>query len=706
MTENDILEIVIPVVITAIAALYLPKGRLRFGFIFLGMSCTIGLSMYQRPSLAVQLSSFRPDDATTNKNPEYASSRACKSCHPSQYKTWFKSYHRTMTQPASKAAILAPFDGRVLKEGHRSYRVFQHDGGFYVDMPAFGTLGTTQADRIIQPVVMTTGSHHMQAYWIPVPWFGERTSVESRAAFNGLCGSCHGADGLGGAVISIVDADLDREHVRSALATTDHLTLERDNPKYQLAVQYALANQYTGRLAQFPFVYLVKAKRWAHEDHTFMQPPETDQHREPYGDRWSKGCDQCHSVKPSFAWKPGEERHGDAAVAELGIACEACHGPGQKHIMLHQNPVTRYSRHLGWKAEDDIVNPGTMDHKTGSHVCAQCHAELVIKDGVKDFKPGQPMSAFAHVLEYLPDAPPQWLANAMHGEPNLLSDAFWRDGTMRIAGRDFNGLVKTGCFTEGTMSCMTCHTMHGDDPNDQLKAKARGNAVCAECHPKETEAGSAHTHHGPDSSGSLCYNCHMPHTTVGLLGLIRAHRVDSPSAAQSAWTGRPNACSLCHLDQTLEQTAKHLSEWYGQKPLPKSTTDLGSAASVAWLLRGDAVQRAAAAWHMGWAPAQEASGTDWQARYLIELLDDPYSAVRYIAGKALNSLPGFRDFNYDYTLGEESYSNARERALQIWSKRPPPKDNPALWFTTGKVDEEKISVLKSRRDNSPVRVNE
>ena len=282
MTETTLLEVAVPIAVATVAALCLPRGPLRPVCIALGLVTAVGLSMYQTPSMAVQLSAFRPDDATQAAAAEYTSSKACKSCHPSQYATWYRSYHRTMTQPASETAILAPFDGRILKEGKRSYRVFRHEGSFYVDMPAFGTLGTTQSDRIIQPVVMTTGSHHMQAYWIPVPWFGERTSVEARSAFNQMCSTCHGSDGLGGAVISIVDADLDREHVRSAMGTSDHMTLDRENPSYQLAVQYALANQYTGRLAQFPFVYLAKVKRWAHEDHTFMQPPEEDQHREPW----------------------------------------------------------------------------------------------------------------------------------------------------------------------------------------------------------------------------------------------------------------------------------------------------------------------------------------------------------------------------------------------------------------------------------------
>ena len=196
---------------------------------------------------------------------------------------------------------------------------------------------------------------------------------------------------------------------------------------------YAKAIQYTGRLAQFPFVYLIKEDRWAHEDHTFLQAPDPLDEGEPYGDRWSDGCDQCHSVRPSFTWVPGE-RVGNADIVELGIACEACHGPGKAHIAKHQAPLSRYSGHLSDEAVDDIVNPSKLDHRRASHVCAQCHAELVIADESEPFLPGHRLEGFGHVVQYLPESPPRWLSEHLVEEPSLLNDAFWRDGTMRVAG--------------------------------------------------------------------------------------------------------------------------------------------------------------------------------------------------------------------------------------------------------------------------------
>ena len=55
----------------------------------------------------------------------YATSDACRACHPSEYASWHRSYHRTMTQAASAATVRAPFAGETLVSGDdgRSYHL-------------------------------------------------------------------------------------------------------------------------------------------------------------------------------------------------------------------------------------------------------------------------------------------------------------------------------------------------------------------------------------------------------------------------------------------------------------------------------------------------------------------------------------------------------------------------------------------------------
>jgi len=153
---------------------------------------------------------------------------------------------------------------------------------------------------------------------------------------------------------------------------------------------------------------------------------------------------------------------------------------------------------------------------------------------------------------------------------------------------------------------------------------------------------SAHTRHRAGSSGSSCYNCHMPYTTYGLLKTIRSHQISSPSVQATLETGRPNACNLCHLDKTLGWTAQYLDTWYGLTPPALGADEQSVAASLLWLLKGDAGQRAIVAQSMGWPAAQQASGTGWLTPYLALTAKDSYDAVRYIAARSQRTLPPFR----------------------------------------------------------------
>src|SRR6185503_18883708 len=39
----------------------------------------------------------------------YAAASQCRACHPSQYESWYGSFHRTMTQVATPRSVLAEF---------------------------------------------------------------------------------------------------------------------------------------------------------------------------------------------------------------------------------------------------------------------------------------------------------------------------------------------------------------------------------------------------------------------------------------------------------------------------------------------------------------------------------------------------------------------------------------------------------------------
>ena len=147
---------------------------------------------------------------------------------------------------------------------------------------------------------------------------------------------------------------------------------------------------------------------------------------------------------------------------------------------------------------------------------------------------------------------------------------------------------------------------------------------------------------------------------------MRSHRIDNPSVQVSVESGRPNACNLCHLDQTLEWSSRYLNEWYGQPLVELDEDERSIAASILWTLKGDAAQRTILARHLRWDAAREASGGTWMAVYLAQLLTDSYSATRQVAYRSIVELPGFEAFEYDFLASRSELEEKATEATERW----------------------------------------
>jgi hypothetical protein len=338
------------------------------------------------------------------------------------------------------------------------------------------------------------------------------------------------------------------------------------------------------------------------------------------------------------------------------------------------------------------LKPTRVSARLASQVCGQCHATSLQYDraGVQPhaspappYRPGRDLDHTHFVLQPTKNIDSPLMQTILASDPAALRDSFWSDGMVRVSGREYNGLIDSPCFKNArdeqrTMSCFSCHTMHktAEDPRSveewagtrQVSAGMSGDEACLQCHPARRADLTAHTKHQAGSAGSSCYNCHMPYTSYGLLRALRSHQISSPTAAASAETGRPNACNGCHLDKTLAWTAEYLEKWYGTPSPPLGPDDRTIPASMLWLLRGDAGQRALVAWSMGWQPAQHASATDWMAPSLSVLMNDPYEAVRFIAYRSLRSLPGFAEFSYDFTGAPKQRTAGVMNVMDVWRR--------------------------------------
>ena len=593
------------------------RGRLRYELMALAVVLLLGALLWRLPRRspehglsqnAIEPAAAVPGLLDTNalssmlpiqSGPDgYAGSAQCKECHPQQFDSWWRTYHRQMTQIMTPETVKADFHDVELAAGPARFTLHQFSNGYWVDIQASKeaeaarlTNGSPPAPLRL-PMQMRTGSHYLQVFWMP---------------------SGHG-------------------------------------------------NQQIG----FPFTWLVAEKQWVPRNDAFIRDPTFM----PSPEQWNRVCIRCHATGARPMRNEAKQAY-ETHVTDLGIACEACHGPGASHIALE-----RKLKNQGIDSSNlppQIVQPAHLDHVRSSQVCGFCHSMKWFGQSADwyqngfSYRPGDDLEKTTPMIRPALHVRQPWMTNSLFtAHPEEITGFFWPDGMVRVTGREFSALIESPCYQKGELACVTCHSMHKSNPDKQVKEGMEGNGACFLCHNEYQKKLTAHTHHLAGSSGSLCYNCHMPNTTYGLLRGVRSHQIDSPTVLATLQSGRPNACDLCHLDKTLKWTSDKLSEWYGQAAPELGEEDQKVSSIVKLLLSGDGAQRALAAYTLGWEPALAASGTDWEAPLLANGLEDSYPAVQIISHRSLTHLPGFKTFAYNVEGTLEERQEAVRAALKLW----------------------------------------
>lgn len=183
-------------------------------------------------------------------------------------------------------------------------------------------------------------------------------------------------------------------------------------------------------------------------------------------------CLECHaSYFQSVA--PPENRFNKSSLI-LGITCERCHGPGQKHVALYSNGGA-----VPAGVSKAIVNPAKLPRERQLDLCSLCHAGSV--------KPLAPAMTFR-----VGDAIDKFLRIPDPG-PNVVVD---------VHGNQVELLRRSRCFRSSQMTCSTCHNTH----TPQQDASAYSTA-CLSCH-RAQQCGKFKTLGAQIAKN--CVDCHMP----------------------------------------------------------------------------------------------------------------------------------------------------------------------------------------------------
>jgi hypothetical protein len=402
---------------------------------------------------------------------------------------------------------------------------------------------------------------------------------------------------------------------------------------------------------RLPLLWHVGEARWMHLNGVFLEPDDPDW--EAHASTWNANCIFCHNTGPEPRLADArasslETQSSLSRVGELGIACEACHGPGAKHVARLGSPLERYAAELDDACGHDgsdlaVVHPDEVGQMEALALCGQCHSQRLPRapeklwqflDSGPTYRPGDELAE--HVLPITRET-----ASPDPATPALFRERFWGDGTARLTAYEYLGITQSPCLKGGRMTCGSCHALHAGDVAGNIQPELRGDQACTQCH-ADIDA-RAHSHHDPARSGARCLDCHMPRIVYGILELHRSHRIESPDVSRDLEAGRPNACTSCHADKSALWAADALRAWWGERyERPRSRPDGASLElpeAIASLHSGDAVQRAVAAVHLGRAESALAPRDQGFAlAHLVIALGDGYPSVRTLARRSLRAL--------------------------------------------------------------------
>jgi predicted CXXCH cytochrome family protein len=321
-----------------------------------------------------------------------------------------------------------------------------------------------------------------------------------------------------------------------------------------------------GRIYVLPAFWSQDARRWIDWRET---TPVPDDGREDLRQIWNITCFNCHATNLSRNYDSGKMAFA-TTWTEMGIGCEACHGPGKPHVALMEewnaNPAlaVKVDEYQGDRsALLRIFSARKSTRRQVFDTCAYCHGN---KDNqFVGFVPGDVYEDYALPFLLSHEVP----ANDPQGD-------FWPDGRPSRFNRP-QALMLSGCFEKSEITCTSCHNAHGSRNPHALKVPlARTNLLCTQCHKSsarttaatvsfEGPGVTAHTHHQTGSPGSQCINCHMSDVNWRLLMRRRDHTFQAPVPEMTAKYGVPNACTECHDDKSPEWAIARMDEWYGDR---------------------------------------------------------------------------------------------------------------------------------------------
>ncbi|HIN70189.1 MAG TPA: tetratricopeptide repeat protein [Acidobacteria bacterium] len=309
----------------------------------------------------------------------------------------------------------------------------------------------------------------------------------------------------------------------------------------------------------------IGGQRWFHLYPDERIIPDDPLHWTSPNQNWNYMCAECHSTSVDKNFRLAENRY-ETTWAEIDVSCESCHGPASTHVSWAQALAEGELRTdipssgLTLSLKDEPPAAWVFDLETGLaartpprdsrleiETCARCHSRR--SSLTDEYVYGRPLMD-SHRPALL-DSP------LYHSDGQLLDEVYV-----------YGSFLQSKMFAAG-VTCSDCHDPHS------LEVRGTGNAICAGCHLPAKFDVPNHHFHKVDSPGARCVECHMPATQYMVVDPRRDHSIRIPRPDLSIALATPNACNICHTDQSNQWSTDAVEGWYG--PDRSSAPHFGTA---------------------------------------------------------------------------------------------------------------------------------
>ena len=336
-------------------------------------------------------------------------------------------------------------------------------------------------------------------------------------------------------------------------------------------IDYVVGGEHTG------YSYLFRVNRWIFQAPLSFYVPTRSWELSPgyaaddvgFTRVMTTGCLVCHNGQPvPEPRRDGMYKEPPFRFGELGISCEACHGPGELHVMEMQAKKGQVLK-LD-EVDTSIVNPAKLPPQLADDICRECHqagdAEVLYPGkSYLDYRPGRLLAETTALVKRPIKEAQRAEADRLEANPpvrgSLEQPLWWKNSTLELSR----------CYQEshGRLTCSTCHsTHHAPRPGDE---KAAYRAACLTCH-KVDSCTLKQSDPARVAAGDYCIECHMEKRPVAGIAhsndtkhrIVRypgqplpdiAFEAPRPDLPGLLWTNRPEGQPDTHIPELAQLDA-------------------------------------------------------------------------------------------------------------------------------------------------------